>query len=54
MRYEVINDAYSMITEACRVWDEISMSVVDNLVAEFGPRLKLTNENLVPPSPLNA
>ena len=40
MRYEVINDADSMFTEACRVWDEIPMSVVDNLVAEFGPRLK--------------
>ena len=40
MRYEVINDADSMFTEACRVWDEIPMSVLDNLVAEFGPRLK--------------
>lgn len=39
MRYDVIHDGDSMFSEASRVWQEISMTVIDNLVAEFSPRL---------------
>lgn len=41
MRYQMITDADSMFTEASRIWNEISMDVVNKLIAEFPARLHL-------------
>ena len=38
--YSVIKDADSLFNEAARVWDNVSLEVINNLVGDFEPRLR--------------
>ena len=40
VNYSVINDADTLFTEAARVWESVSLDVVNNLVDDFEPRLR--------------
>ena len=40
VNYTVITDGDSLFKEAARVWDSVSLTVINNLVGDFEPRLR--------------